>query len=182
MPDSASVDEILEKWAERLVRMGGTFKSKSTQPKSASEGIVHPAHLMKHQLFCQIPDSTCTTVLKNKCQFPYRDESGQLRYECFKSKNGVERFKSFCPTKIDPLTGILDRDSIEECHSHSCPLAKYHTHPELMRELNELTDMSSDFFENAELFDLGNSQLGAPLYGIRLMEGVSNINGSILAS
>ena len=121
------------------------------------------------------------TVRRNKCQFPYRTEDGQLRYECFKKKNGANPFKSYCPTKIDPITGILDEDSIEECYSHSCPLAKYHTHGELVADLNRL-GMSSDFFDYAETFNIGNSQLEAPLYGIRLMEGLGNTNRSTMAS
>ena len=130
--------------------------------------------------FFKISDSTCTTVKKKKCQFPYRMDDGELRYECFKWTH--LEFKSYCPTKIDPLTKVLDEDSIEECLSHSCPLSKYHTHGELVMDLNDLGSMTSEFSDNAEIFNLGDSQLGAPLYGIRLMEGVGISNGATLAS
>ena len=128
-----------------------------------------------------ISDATCTTLKRNKCKFPYHTGDGQLRYECFKRKttsiSDPVQFKSYCPTKVDPITRIMDEDSIEECFSLSCPLAKYHTHGELMNDLNEIF---LEFSDNAETFDLGKSQLGNMLYGIRLMKGVFNINKSVI--
>ena len=99
-----------------------------------------------------------------------------MRYECFKLKNGVNRYKSYCPTQVDPATMLPVEGSVEECYSHSCPLAKYHTHREVVEDLNELS--SSEYFDVAETFSLGSSQLGEPLYGIRLSESVSNVNRS----
>ena len=136
--------------------------------------------------FSFIPDTSCKTVQRNKCKFPYRMEDGHLRYECFKKKTTSRidpvQFKSYCPTKVNPDTRVMDENSVEECLSYSCPLAKYHSHSELMMDINELTDFSSDFSNNAVLFDLGNSQRGDPLYGIRLMEGVGNFNEETLVS
>ena len=75
------------------------------------------------------------TVKRKRCQFPYLHYDGQMKTECFKRSNSV--FKSFCPTEVDPVTKRPDNSSVEEC-SESCPLTRYHTHEELVGDLNDI--------------------------------------------
>ncbi len=102
------------------------------------------------------------TIRGVECQFPYLHSDGQMKHECFMDPAG-DRFKSWCPTRVDPGTRRPDPDSLQPC-SYSCPLTKYHTHSELIRDLN---DMAFNNTDRAEIFDLGRSQRGDPLYGIR---------------
>ena len=76
----------------------------------------------------------CLTIKRKRCQFPYH-HAGHMKSECFKRSNSP--YKSFCPTRVDPVTNRPDNSSVEEC-GESCPLTRYHTHEELMEDLSDI--------------------------------------------
>ena len=60
-----------------------------------------------------------------------------------------------------------------------CPLTSYHTHEELQRELRQLADR---YPEHARLFQIGTSNRGHPLVGLRLSRDLARLDGSPRAS
>ena len=86
------------------------------------------------------------------CVFPFKFDSKQ-RFECVeRSNSGLAECKT-------------NKDQWKMC-SDKCPLMKYHSHDELISDLQGIEKLATSNF--AELFTLGKSVLNANLTGIRL--------------
>jgi len=88
-----------------------------------------------------------------------------MRSECFLS-SGVKK----CYTRLqDDYTG--DPNSLATCGS-ACPLSGYHTHSELIAELERLANQHRN---DSETFSVGSSQRGADFRGIRISAGIGSL-------
>eukprot|EP00095_Tigriopus_kingsejongensis_P004319 maker-scaffold228_size248166-snap-gene-0.11 protein:Tk04319 transcript:maker-scaffold228_size248166-snap-gene-0.11-mRNA-1 annotation:"GH12395" len=150
-PDDTDYDEMSEDEVASPVKPSEEGQESAPETNGNVDAIVDPTP----SVFTGVDFDPCNKVKEYECLFPYMLES-VLRHECIRI-NGT----SMCPVALDadrkPLTMV-------KC-SESCPLERYHTHDDILAEFQEL---QTEYEKHVEVFSVGKSTLGEPLWVINL--------------